>query len=95
MLAEDKVKIIIDTLKAYHPSLIGVFGSYARGEQTDDSDIDILVNLKGRINLFELIKLEEELSNLLGIKVDLITKNSLNEYLKDIVEEDLIYLLNE
>ena len=51
---------------------IGVFGSYARGEQRQDSDVDILIELERppRITLIGLVELENYLSELLGIKVD-------------------------
>ena len=63
--------IIINYLEPYQPQRIGIFGSYARHEQTKESDIDILVKFKDTISLFDLARMHRELSNLLGIKVDL------------------------
>ncbi len=77
----------------YKVKTIGIFGSYARGEQTETSDIDILIDYYEPISLLKLIELENYLSELFGIKVDLITKNSIhNPYLKKSIEEDLIYV---
>lgn len=81
---------IINYLAPYEPNMIGLFGSYARGENKADSDIDILVNLKSKITLLQLVKIERELSELLGIKVDLLTEGALkNEKLKNYIKQDL------
>ena len=60
---------------------IGIFGSYVRGEQRPDSDVDILVELRDppRVDLFDLVNLETDLSELLGIKVDLAIKKNLRK----------------
>ena len=60
---------------------IGVFGSYARGEQRPDSDLDILIELQDppRLDLFDLVNLEYDLSDLLGVKVDLAIKKNLRK----------------
>ena len=57
---------------------LGVFGSYVRGEQTPRSDLDLLVEFDGRpLTLIQVISLEQHLSDLLGIKVDLVEKKTL------------------
>lgn len=62
----------------------GIFGSYARGEQRKNSDIDILIKVKrGKFSLLDLIGLEMKLKSALGKKVDLLTYNSLHPLLKD------------
>nr|pir hypothetical protein MJ0126 - Methanococcus jannaschii [Methanocaldococcus jannaschii] len=77
----------------YKVKSIAIFGSYARNEQTETSDIDILIDYYEPISLLKLIELENYLSDLLEIKVDLITKNSIhNPYVKKSIEEDLIYI---
>ena len=82
--------IILDYLMGYDPEFIGLFGSYAREEQTKKSDIDILVNFRNSISLLKLIHLENELSEKLGIKVDLITGGSIkNKRIKESIERDL------
>ena len=70
--------IIISYLKNYEPTKIGIFGSYARNENTEESDIDILVDFNKKTNLLDLIGIELDLSDLLGVKVDLITERSIN-----------------
>jgi hypothetical protein len=82
--------IIISTLKEFHPERIGIFGSFARDENTPDSDIDILVKFKNSITLLQLIKLENDLSEKLGIKVDLVTEGALtNDKLRKSIQKDL------
>jgi len=90
MVRNEINNIILDHLMGYNPEFIGLFGSYAREEQTNTSDLDILVNFRNGISLLKLIQLENELSEKLGIKVDLITEGSLsNKRIKDRIENDL------
>ena len=70
--------------------MVGIFGSYAWKENTRDSDLDILVDFDRTPNLIEIIGLEQELSDRLGIQVDLVTVQSLHPLLKEKVENDLI-----
>ncbi|MHC4144542.1 MAG: nucleotidyltransferase family protein [Planctomycetota bacterium] len=65
----------------YHVSTLGIFSSYVRNEQAGDSDLDILVDFTTPISLFEFIDLEEELSGMLHIKVDLVSRNALKPYI--------------
>lgn len=69
----------------------GIFGSYARGEQTKDSDIDILIEIRGRkFSLLDLIGLEMELNEILKKKIDLLTYKSINHLLrKRILNEEI------
>jgi len=81
---------IINYLKPYSPERIGIFGSFARREQTATSDIDILVKFRKTISLLELVKIHRELSQILGREVDLVTESSLkNERLKNYIYKDL------
>lgn len=66
-----------DLRRRYPIRELGVFGSYVRGEQTESSDLDILVNLDEGVGLFELAGLQQELSDALGVKVDLVMKDGL------------------
>ena len=93
MLSAQQEILIKETLRKYEPSLVGIFGSYARNEQTSSSDIDILVDFHHQINLLDLIGLEQELSEQLGIKVDLVTLRSINEQLKPYIQQDLIRIM--
>lgn len=84
---------ILQYLLPFHPDRVGVFGSFARGEQKEGSDLDILIKFKERIGLLKLVQIEQELSDILGIRIDLVTENSLkNPRLKAYIEQDLIVI---
>ena len=90
MLTPEQKRLILSTLKPYQPEQVGVFGSYSRGEETDISDLDLLVQFKDRISLLKLVQLEQELSDMLKIKVQLITANAIrNKYLRASIYKDL------
>jgi len=86
----DIKNIIIKSLQDYNPVMIGVFGSYARNENHECSDIDIHVKFKSTLSLLQLVHLERLLSQQLGIKVDLITVGAIkNQIVKDSIGKDL------
>ena len=94
MTHQEVKNIILNHLKDYQPVSVGIFGSFARGESTGKSDIDILVKFKVAPSLLTLIKLENELSDLLGIKVDLITTGAIkNKRVQKSIKKDLISIL--
>ena len=81
---------IINYLMPYGPEKIGIFGSYARGEDNPESDIDILVKFKRTPTLLDMVKIHNELSLQIGKKIDLVTEPSLkNERLKRYILKDL------
>ena len=70
---------------------MALFGSYARNEQTDSSDVDILVEFNDKIGI-KFIDLANELEKSLGLKVDLVSKKGIKaKYLKSI-EKELEYV---
>jgi len=75
----------------YFVKEIGVFGSVVRGEQNIQSDIDILVDFKKPIGIFDFIRLEDYLSKLLNSKVDLVTKTGLKPLIKDEILSQTVY----
>ncbi len=76
-----------------HVSKLGIFGSVVRGEATPTSDIDMLVYFSKPKSLLAVIKLERELTEALGRKVDLLTEDALSPYLRDKIlsEVEVIY----
>ena len=78
-------------LRKYPISYAGVFGSFARGEEKSESDVDIMIRLKPKntFSLFDLIGMENELSKQIGRKVDLATEKNIGRYIKDSVFHDL------
>jgi hypothetical protein len=86
-----KVRSFLPYLKeAYQVDTLQVFGSYVRGEEKAKSDLDILVTFRETPSLLEFIALENYLSDNLGVKVDLVMKNSLKEPLQNIILEEAI-----
>lgn len=71
---------------------IGVFGSYARGEQGESSDLDVLVEFDRRIGFFKFLELEEYLQQLLRVKVDLVTKKALKPRIGRNILKEVIML---
>lgn len=61
----------------YKVKTLGVFGSYVHGEQGKRSDLDVLVEFEHAPTFFEFIDLEDHLSELLGVKVDLVMRSAL------------------
>lgn len=76
----------------YQVEKLGIFGSVARDENTAESDIDILVEFKNPVGFFHFIRLENYLSQILGRKVDLISKKALKAAIKEDVLKELVYV---
>ena len=83
MNIEDFNRQIIPVLKRFGVKRASLFGSLARGEDREDSDIDILVEFEAGKSLLDLAGLKIELEEVLGRRVDLLTFNSLHPLLKD------------
>ena len=81
---KDKIK------KTFNVIEIEVFGSYVRDEQTIKSDLDVLVEFDKIPGLIKFIKLENYLSNLLNVKVDLVRKKAVREELKGVIFKEAI-----
>jgi len=80
---KDITKEILPILKKNSVTRAGIFGSVARGEASNESDVDILVEFGERKGLFDLVRLERELKVILGRKVDLLTYDSINHLLRE------------
>jgi len=78
--------------ETYNVRQIGIFGSYTKGIPDRKSDIDILVEFSKPVNFFEFIRLEYFLSDLLGIKVDLVTKKALKPLIKNDILKQTVYV---
>jgi hypothetical protein len=91
---------IKQTIQAQKPYLaekygvteIGLFGSYVRGEARPDSDLDVLVEFVEYPSLLEFIYLEDELSETLGIQIDLVMKTGLKPRLGQHILQEVVYL---
>jgi len=96
MLNAENIKSVLKenetTLRANYPiKSLAIFGSYARGSQNSNSDIDLLVELNGPMGL-RFVNLAEELENILHTKVDLICRNGLPEKFWSNIKNELVYV---
>jgi uncharacterized protein len=90
---------ILEKLRQFKPELqrkypvsrLGVFGSYARGEATNESDIDIAVEISAPMGL-NLIAMADEIEELLGKKTDVVSKRSIKPKYLQRVEKDIVYV---
>lgn len=93
----EEVKQILIQVKprlqqAYQVTELGIFGSYARQEQSETSDVDVLIDYDQAPTLFKLVELREDLSEVLGMKVDVVTKNGLKPRTRERVLSEVVYL---
>lgn len=84
---------IIPLLKEYGVKKAGIFGSYARGEQKENSDIDILVEINDEIGLLEIIRLRRMLQKSVRKKIDLVEYETIRPEIKKSILEDEIQIL--
>ncbi|MBS1663102.1 MAG: nucleotidyltransferase family protein [Bacteroidetes bacterium] len=93
------LETIIEKLRAHKPELqrkypisrLGVFGSYARGEATEKSDIDVAVELNGPMGL-NFVAMADEIESLFGVKVDVVPQRSIKPAYLPSVEKDILYV---
>jgi len=76
----------------YGITRLGIFGSYAKGEETEKSDVDIVVDLESP-DIFYMVHIKEELEEVLGLSVDIVrNRDKMNPFLKKNIEKDAIYV---
>lgn len=93
-----KLSQLIETLRRQLPLLIeryqveslGVFGSYIRSEQSAGSDLDVLVSFREPPGLLKFIEMENYLSDILGLKVDLVIKDSLKPHIGERILQEVM-----
>ena len=95
MLSQNQIDIIINSMMPYNPVRIGIFGSVARNEEIETSDIDILYNFKDIIGFSKFLNLQEYLEKNLTKKVDLVDERFVNPRLKPHIMNDLKIIYND
>lgn len=95
MINEIQKETLLKYLRPIKPLKVAVFGSYARGENKPDSDLDVLIHLDYSypVSLLKLAGIEQDISDALGVAVDIVTERSLSPYIRPYVEKDLHYIL--
>ncbi len=96
MLSNSEIESKLQSLKPelenrFHVSAIGYFGSYSNGQQTEHSDLDLLVEFSQPIG-WEFFTLERYLEQMLGLRVDLVTRNALKDYIKESILKQVKYI---
>lgn len=81
-----------ELLNRYPISELGIFGSYARGDFDENSDVDILVDFNGRITGFEFIRLAHEFERMFNVKIDLVSRGGIKPQYLPYVEKSLIHV---
>ncbi|MEK9175269.1 MAG: nucleotidyltransferase domain-containing protein [Patescibacteria group bacterium] len=89
MINLEKIEQATQFLKENDAEFVGLFGSHARGEETDSSDIDLLVRFSSPKSIIEIIGFERILSERFGKRVEIITEPSLNPRIAPFVLQDL------
>ncbi len=84
---------IVNILKKYKIKKAGIFGSFVRGEQKRNSDIDILAEIPMNINLFDFVGIKLELEDKLGRKVDLVEYKLIRPELKKIILDEEVRII--
>ncbi len=96
MLSSTEIETKLQQIKPlltdkFHISSIGYFGSYASGQQTDNSDLDLLVEFSEPVG-WEFFTLERFLEQTFGIRVDLVTPSALKERIKESILNQVRYI---
>ena len=86
---------LIDICRQNDVSMVGVFGSMVRGEAKKKSDIDLIVRFSKRKSLLALVRLERELTEALGKKVDLLTEAAISPYLRERILNEMQVVYGE
>ncbi|SMO88519.1 nucleotidyltransferase family protein [Gracilimonas mengyeensis] len=82
-----------EQIKEFGVSKLGLFGSYAKNEQTEESDMDFLVLFdEGQKNYDNLFHTAEYLESLFGCEVDVLTDKSISSWLKPYIDEHIVYV---
>ena len=89
---ENLKKIAVPILKGYGVEKAAVFGSFARGDATENSDIDLLVKYKEGTSLFDVVRLQNRLEAELGRKVDLVSYDFIDKYIRERILKESISL---
>ena len=80
---------LIDLCRQNDVSMVGIFGSMVRGEANKNSDIDLIVRFSKRKSLLSMVRLERELAETLGRKVDLLTESAISPYMRERVLQEM------
>ena len=88
----NKREEILRITAAHGARNLRVFGSVSRGEATEKSDIDLLINLEPGRTLLDIVAIKQDLEDLLGCKVDVVTEDAVSVYIREQILKDAVSL---
>ena len=91
LIKENRAKIL-EITSLHGAAKVRIFGSAARGETKPGSDIDLLIELQAGRSLLDIVAIKQDLEDLLGCKVDVVTEAALSPYIKDDVLQQAVSL---
>ena len=92
-IKDEMKKEVVKILQQAGVQRAGLFGSFARGEANADSDLDLLVEFQGEKTLLDLVALKNRLEQVLGMKVDVVTYQSLSPLLRNSILQEQVSIL--
>jgi predicted nucleotidyltransferase len=91
-LIKQKRQQVLEIAQGHGARNVRLFGSVARGETTETSDLDLLIEMEAGRNLLDVIAIKQDLEALLGCKVDVVTEAAISPYLKESVLREAVRL---
>ena len=96
MITKDTISAALlrhrSVLQQYGVQKLGIFGSHARGDASENSDIDLLVETEKGMDLMRLVELEMRLTDILGRKVDLVSIKGLNRHIGPLIMKEAVFV---
>ena len=89
----DQLRMVAGEVQGrYRAEILGIFGSYVRGEERETSDLDVLVRFAKGATLFDFVGLADFLEEILGIRVDVVPVDALRAEIRDRILHEAVYL---
>ena len=88
----DEIALFVPRLRSLGVKKLSVFGSFARGTQQQHSDLDLLIDLEPGRSLLDIVAIQQDIEDALGIRVDVVTERSLSPHIRDSIIKDAVPL---
>ncbi|MCL5257370.1 MAG: nucleotidyltransferase family protein [Chloroflexi bacterium] len=87
-----KRKEILEIASSHGAKNVRIFGSFAKGNSRPDSDVDVLVDMEPGRSILDVVAIKQDLEDLLGRKVDVVTEPAISKYIRDDVLQEAVHL---